>query len=75
MLILQGKNRGTKRCRAQGRGLTSHSLALAVLAELEGPLDEVFGPFSPHSFTRAVFFGSADPTLELETQGQKSTFS
>lgn len=57
------------------RGLTSHSLALAVLAELEGPLDEVFGPFSPHSFTRAVFFGSADPTLELETQGQKSTFS
>lgn len=80
MLILQRerkkkKNRGTGWCRAKGRGLTCNSLAL-VLAELEGPLDEVSGLFlSSLLNSDSVFFGSPVSTLELETQGQKSTFS
>lgn len=47
-----------------------------MLAEFQGPLDEVSGPFLASLLNSgSVFFGSPDLTLELETQGQKSTFS
>lgn len=60
----------------QWRGLPSTSSAPIVLAELQVPLDEVSGPFlSSLLNSGSVFFGSPDLTLELETQGQKSTFS
>lgn len=52
-------------------------LTLALrLAEPEGPLDEVSGPFlSSFLNSGSVFFGSPDSPFELEPQGQKSTFS
>lgn len=54
----------------------SNTLALIVLAEQQGPVAEVSGPIlsSPLN-SGSVFFGSPDPPLGLESQGQKSTFS
>ena len=56
--------------------LMSNTLALIVLAEQQGPVAEVSGPIlsSPLN-SGSVFFGSPDPPLGLESQGQKSTFS
>lgn len=77
MLILQKKKKIEALIDAKQKGeALLVTLALTVLAELEGPLDEVSGLFlSSLLNSDSVFFGSPDSTLELETQGQKSTFS
>lgn len=76
MLVLQGKKQRPEEGPRTARGLASSALALPVLAELEGPSEEVSGPFlSSLLHLGSVFFGSPDPPFEPETQGQKPTFS
>lgn len=54
------------------RGLASTSSAPIVLAELQGPLDEVSGPFlSSLLNSGSVFFGSPDLTFGTGNSGPK----
>lgn len=65
------KTRSTKECQTQARGLTYNSLALTVLAELEGPLDEVSGPVFSSLLNSDCFLWLSRPSFRAGDSGPK----